>query len=348
MEFKWPGETVVLKLWETLVEKGIGNLLKPYYEPWKNKKLKLAEIELKRYEMLEMAKIDNEVDQVKKQSLLSYKTDSETVGNQSLEQIKDLISEVLDSNLKNTIREEINIARTALLAFQNIENEKDIDLPSENLDEDWLYQWRDYASKVSNEQVQSLWGNVLAGEFKKPGTYSLRTLEFLKTLTKKEAQIIEKFVRYSFLSTGIVYLVSLNQNDFLFDQKLFLSKFDLNLVDLVFLEELGIINDISGGGYSMTFKEVNHENSIVHLFQIDPTHRMALINNEKKPEVYIRINFYAFTNLGKEIISLINYSTNKDYIEWVGSQIAKELKVLVYKKNVNQYELAYEITNDEF
>ena len=31
-----PGEALLIKMWETLIEKGIGGLIVPYYVIWKN------------------------------------------------------------------------------------------------------------------------------------------------------------------------------------------------------------------------------------------------------------------------------------------------------------------------
>ena len=45
---------------------------------------------------------------------------------------------------------------------------------------------------MSSEELQTLWGRVLAGEIKSPGTFSLRTLEFLKNTSHEEALKIAK------------------------------------------------------------------------------------------------------------------------------------------------------------
>ena len=64
------------------------------------------------------------------------------------------------------------------------------------VDEDWLFRWRDAASLVSSEELQALWGRVLAGEIKSPGSFSLRTLEFLKNISHEEALTIAKLAPF--------------------------------------------------------------------------------------------------------------------------------------------------------
>ena len=47
------------------------------------------------------------------------------------------------------------------------------------LDEDWLNVTERFAEDASTEQMQNIWGRVLAGEIRKPGIYSISTLNFL-------------------------------------------------------------------------------------------------------------------------------------------------------------------------
>lgn len=41
---------------------------------------------------------------------------------------------------------------------------------------------------ISDKDMQTIWGHILAGEIKQPDTYSFRTLEKLKNMTQKEAK----------------------------------------------------------------------------------------------------------------------------------------------------------------
>jgi len=45
---------------------------------------------------------------------------------------------------------------------------------------------------VSEPAIQALWGRILAGEVQQPGSFSLRTLAFLTTLTHEEAKDFER------------------------------------------------------------------------------------------------------------------------------------------------------------
>lgn len=67
---------------------------------------------------------------------------------------------------------------------------------------DWFTRWRREASAVSNEDLQNMWGRILAEEIQKAGTISLRTLDILKNITADEAKL---FVQLStFVVNGVL------------------------------------------------------------------------------------------------------------------------------------------------
>ena len=66
------------------------------------------------------------------------------------------------------------------------------------LDDEWLSRFLRYAEDVSKEQMQEVWGRVLAREARKPGTFSVRTLIVLSNMTKGETDI---FVQLAKLTT---------------------------------------------------------------------------------------------------------------------------------------------------
>jgi hypothetical protein len=63
------------------------------------------------------------------------------------------------------------------------------------VDEDWIAQFLNHSQDVSNEQMQTLWGRLLAGEVTKPGSFSLRALAIVKVMSKDDANLFIVFVR---------------------------------------------------------------------------------------------------------------------------------------------------------
>ena len=62
------------------------------------------------------------------------------------------------------------------------ENTADFD---QEFDLDWFIRFFDAASKISNEELQELWARVLRGEFESKGSFSLRTIETLRNMSRE-------------------------------------------------------------------------------------------------------------------------------------------------------------------
>lgn len=113
--------------------------------------------------------------------------------------------------------------------------------PSPELDDDWLNVFERFAEDASTERMQRLWGRVLAGETRKPGRFSMRTLRFLSEFSQRDAQLFADFCEASFGRIAPNALVKPeNMKD---------------LGDLIDLEAAGLITGASGVGlkYTMTF-----------------------------------------------------------------------------------------------
>jgi hypothetical protein len=107
------------------------------------------------------------------------------------------------------------------------------------LSNDWLHKFINYASCVSDEEIQQLWANILSGEIKAPGTYSLQTLNILSMLDKKMAASIQKL----FLFSGYIEDKIILFYDTSYDYP---TKYKLNYEDLLDIETLGIIKLSTG------------------------------------------------------------------------------------------------------
>ncbi|MFD1301536.1 DUF2806 domain-containing protein [Methylobacterium marchantiae] len=55
-------------------------------------------------------------------------------------------------------------------------------------DDDWMNFYSSFAEKATSEKLQDTWARVLAGEIRKPGTFSLRTIQFISTLDSEIAK----------------------------------------------------------------------------------------------------------------------------------------------------------------
>ena len=126
---------------------------------------------------------------------------------------------------------------------------------SSGVNHDWLDRFMDSASFVSEEQVQQMWGKILAKEFETPGSTPHNMVRILSEITLKHAKAFQKICSMKRLlvfidSNGSVKLV---QSDIVVPYKGNEAEFrDLELsFDLLNeLETLGLIKFDSVAGFS--------------------------------------------------------------------------------------------------
>lgn len=70
-------------------------------------------------------------------------------------------------------------------------------VPDKQIDEDWIARFFESAQNISSEQMQDLWGRILSGEIKKPGSYSLKALDLIRNLSSDDSVLIEKMGRFA-------------------------------------------------------------------------------------------------------------------------------------------------------
>ena len=72
------------------------------------------------------------------------------------------------------------------------------EVSGEPVDEDWIVHFSEQCQDTGNRLIQNLWARLLAGEVAVPGSYSLRTIGVIKTLTPDEATVFSKYCNYVF------------------------------------------------------------------------------------------------------------------------------------------------------
>lgn len=110
----------------------------------------------------------------------------------------------------------------------------------EPVDQDWTADFLENCKNVSSEEMQSIWARILAGEVAQPGSFSKRTLAFVKTLSKPEAFLFSKFCNLLWKHPDNYYVHIALSNNRLRDD------FGISYLDLVELDSLGLIKHGSG------------------------------------------------------------------------------------------------------
>lgn len=197
-----PGEQLLLRMWET-VERAGGAL----FAPWQTRRVGKALNEVKRDEILAIAQAEKEVDMLRASDAKAVTLDPLQLSHVDAAATeaaarpvpaplpRHVIDRVTAMSVADALRAEVNRAKSIGHAATWLESQA-VDPPEDRPDPDWVSMWRDNAGKASAEQLQNLWGRVLAGEIVSPGRFSLRTLDFLRTLAKGEADDIARLAPF--------------------------------------------------------------------------------------------------------------------------------------------------------
>lgn len=195
------------------------------------------------------------------------------------------------------------------IAANQLKDEKNIS--DDPVDKDWSKRFFNIAQDITDEEMQALWGRILAGETKKPNSYSRRSLEVLKNLSKDEAQIFTKFAE---LKIEVNNSVIWNHDNGQFLE----SEFGLNFNDRLLMTELGLISSENNLEFSFLPTNNNKQTIVMHY----GNKGIVFYRNENTPKQPIQV--LVFTKIGIELSKLIESNPNKNYINKICSSFVHE------------------------
>ena len=99
-------------------------------------------------------------------------------------------------------KRQANITAVIRQAAQELGDSK---VQDHEVDHDWTARFFNDVQHVSSEEMQLLWAKVLAGEVKRLGQFSLRTLDTLRNLNAGEANLFAEACEYVAAEWMIIY-----------------------------------------------------------------------------------------------------------------------------------------------
>lgn len=221
-----------------------------------------------------------------------------------------------------------NFIKTANFAAEQITNIDSQPAGGEKVDFDWLMRFFDSVGNVSNEELQKLWGKVLAGEMGQPGNCSLRTMDIIRNLSPKEAKVFDKLCQYV-VKSGDCYFIFHNGFSGLTDENFnsynYILKTGLNYSDsIVPMIECGLLSiDNSLTTDFMSNKVLDIQNQEIICFII----ANQLENN------FLSIEPYFLTRSGIELFHIIKgmpgFKTNNAYPVLCFKELKKQFPELL-------------------
>ena len=209
-----------------------------------------------------------------------------------------------------------NIEAISQCAAEELGNVEEVS--EEEVDENWTRRFFKSAEDISNDELQFIWGKILAGEVQKPGTYSLRTLELLRNLSQAEAEIFKKFASLSIISSKDAFIVH-PRDEYL------KQEFGISFNEILALEEIGLLASHSNLNYSLDISGSKQKSAMVCGDTV-----ILIEIEENTPAVSIPV--LVFTKPAQQLLNLIKFTPKLGYLQKIAELLKREGVKLSYAR----------------
>jgi len=166
----------------------------------------------------------------------------------------------------------------------------------------WTAKFFDSCKDVSQEEMQTLWARLLAGEVAAPGSFSLRTLQVLATLSPAEARLFDV----------LCSLVMHENGPFIFeDRKDFLQAKGLGFSARQLLAQAGLIQVHSQG-----VQRLRHRGALI-LFPIGEGPLLAGLTGTPDLPTNYELGTVTLTQAGTELSRLWRGDIDLEHVDWL-------------------------------
>lgn len=328
MDINWPGEKTVIKLID-LIDKGFSGALTPYQIRRTGK----ATAETIAYERKLLADVDQEITAKARQQFEALEDHSEPMlmigsdaggeGTNSPSSaangvtpedafsafVKGIDTEARIAEDTDRVHRLLRGKRAVLHAIERLRDRgSEPTEGAQEVDPDWLNRWRQFAENTSDDAMLNVWGRVLAGEFETPGSIGIRAMSILNTMSRKEAEVIEKVAQLRLY------------NQILTRPKLHLE-FDVQRAELIELEGIGILTGASTGAGVQTQWSLTKENHYCYNLGVDEQTIIQMIGGRS---MIVGAPVYPLTTPGHQIMKLIHPNCETKVIEGLVEELSNQ------------------------
>ena len=202
------------------------------------------------------------------------------------------------------IRRQNNIDSVVEKAAEDLKGKQVSDDP---VDEDWSTRFFGIVQDVSQEEMKILWSKILSKEIERPSTFSMRTLETLRNLSAKEAELFEK----------IAPLVLCQRNYFIFNDDDVLEKLGVKYMDLAQLTECGIL--LPGTFVRKSYESDPNKDILSAILYGEKVVILSLPQGTKGVDIPVVL----LSKAGEELLSLLEPKENMEYIKELAQYVKK-------------------------
>jgi hypothetical protein len=169
------------------------------------------------------------------------------------------------------------------------------------LEEDWVAHFFKQCDTVSDKEMQSLWSRLLSGEATKPGTYAKRTVDFVSTMDKSDAELFTKLCTFVWMiGQPTVMILDVSHEIYASSGITFNALKHLDAIGLVSFESLSGYQRQGFGKYATVF------------YYGRPTHLEF-----EADENNLAIGSVLLTNIGRELVTLSGSRSSPEFYDYI-------------------------------
>lgn len=263
----------------------------------------------------------------------------QTEGEQISEQLsvpKEYVLKASEKFASKIVKEQLNLDQIGLNAANDLKQEDFANAngePVEEISDDWLNEFENYAKHKSSEDMRIIFGKILSGEISKPGTFSIRTVGLISQLDNEAAKLFQLLCSQSVsMCVGKLYVfdarvISFNGNA----ASNSLSQYGLPFAKLNVLQEYGLIITDYNSYMNYASCIVNEKMVVSTAMCFGKTQYGLVPTDNEKYDKTLRLSGVSFTKAGKELLKIIPLQDAANY--------KKDLEDFLAKKHLKLQEL---------
>ncbi len=219
------------------------------------------------------------------------------------------------------IKEQVNLD---LVSEKAAEKLKSTPVPDDSkevpeIDDDWLNQFEKEAAQKSTEEMQEMFGRILAGEIQRPSSYSIRAVKILGELDKRTASLFKRFC------SCCVVLQLPTDEKIILDARVpslggsagsnALQKYGLGYGQLNAIQEYGLIISDYNSWFDYQVCVAVMDSTVVMGFRHQGQELALLPTEERKPGTHLKVSGVALSKAGQELFQIIDTEEVPSYTE---------------------------------
>jgi len=242
----------------------------------------------KPYQIVRVAKAEAEADKVRAKAEID---------------VTDLQRRAFHRFLEEEAKKQANIEDITRKALPHLSNEA----KPEAIEKDWLSHFFDKSRLISDEAMQDIWSKVLAGEANVPGSFSKRTINFLSSLDKTDAELFTALRKFCCVIEGDLVPLVFDALDPLYHRA------GIGFTTLLHLESIGLIQFNSDRG----FARAKLSKKVV-LAYFDTEMELAM---PKDTDNDLEVGQVLLTQIGVELVQLVQIEPDNQFMEYLRGRL---------------------------